>query len=356
MASQVYLLRLTDWKDFEAVAAALPPFLQETGLLDDVRAQRPSAIKLTFGEGGNRAHPPVAVVREIVAFLKRRGTRPFLTETNTLYRGRRMNVLDHLDLAWEHGFTPERVGAPILFGDGLLGRETFDVPLAGPNVKIAHLSPILRDTDFLVGLAHMTGHLLCGFGGAIKNIGMGLASRAGKLDMHSVISPVVREEKCTLCLECAKACATRAIDSGPRAVTIDPQRCTGCAECLPTCPTGALGIDWDRDTRRVQERMAEYALAVARTVGHRMAFVTLLNHISDHCDCMGETPNCIAPDIGIVASRDPVALDQASLDLIARAAGGDPFLRAWPEVAGNVQVTHAEAIGLGSRTYELIEP
>jgi len=380
MASPVYLLRITDWKDFESVAARVGPFLAGIPLWNGLPEGRPAAVKLTFGEEGNRAYPPVPIVREIVSVLRERGGLPFLTETNTLYRGKRMNAVDHLELAARHGFTIENVGAPTILGDGLLGRQSFTVwPASAPSVASApsppsarssasasspvstrvngpiHLSPVLKDTGFLLGVAHVTGHLLTGFGGAIKNIGMGLASRAGKLNMHSVVSPLVRTEKCTLCLGCASVCPAEAISPGEEAVVIDAAKCTGCAECLPACPTGALGIDWSQDTRRVQERLAEYALAIADTVGRRMAFVNLLNHISDHCDCMGETPRTIAPDLGLLASRDPVALDQASIDLTAQAAGGNPFRLAWPEVECEVQLAHAEAIGLGTRHYELKE-
>jgi len=355
MSSRVYLQRIKDWKDFAGVVVSFRNLLEKSKILDMVRADRPAAIKLTFGEAGNQGHPPVSLVRELVVALRARGGHPFLTETNTLYNGRRKNALDHLEVAREHGFAFENVGAPILFGDGLLGRETFDVTLPSDDVPVAHLVPTVRDTDSLVGLAHATGHLLTGFGGAIKNIGMGLASRVGKLEMHSVVSPLVREEQCILCLACIGACAHEAIRRGETAVAIDGQRCTGCAECLAVCPTGAIGIDWSKDSRRVQERMAEYALAVCRVLEPRIAFVNLLNHISDHCDCIGPTPNLIAPDIGIALSRDPVALDQATLDLVREAAGGDPFRAAWPEADAEAQLAHAEAIALGSRHYELVE-
>lgn len=355
MSSQVYLARLTDWKSGEVVAAALRNLLEESQILDMVRSERPAAIKLTFGEAGNEGHAPPALVRELVGALRARGGLPFLTETNTLYNGRRKNALDHLEVAREHGFTYEAIGVPILLGDGLLGRETFDLSLASDDVPVAHLIPTVRDTDSLIGLAHATGHLLTGYGGAIKNTGMGLASRAGKLEMHSVVAPLVREEKCILCLACLGACAHDAIRQGETAVSIDGQRCTGCAECLAVCPTGAIGIDWTKDSRRVQERMAEYALAVQSVLQPRIAYINLLNHISDHCDCIGPTPELIAPDIGIAASRDPVALDQATLDLVREAAHGDPFRKTWPEADPEAQIAHGEAIGLGSRHYELLE-
>jgi hypothetical protein len=355
MTPQVYLLRILDWKDPLAVARRFAGFLEATPILASVGAKDLAAVKLTFGEAGNHGHPHPALVRELVAALRRRGARPFLTETNTLYAGRRRDSVEHLQVAREHGFTHETIDAPILLGDGLLGRDGLDFPLGGAEVETAHLAPLLRDVDFLVGLAHLTGHLLCGFGGAIKNMGMGLANRAGKLHMHSVVHPVVRAEKCTLCGACVEACAPHAIAPGARSVAIAGALCTGCAECLAVCPTGAIGIDWSNDSDRVQRRLAEYALAVHRSLRGRAAFVTLLNGISTHCDCMGHAPDRIAPDIGIAASLDPVALDQASLDLTLAAAGADPFRRAWPNVNWEIQLEHAARVGLGLRSYDLVE-
>jgi uncharacterized Fe-S center protein len=327
MAARVYLLRIPNWKDLEAVTRSLAALLRDSDLLAGVCDRHLAAVKLTFGEEGNQAYPPP----------------------------RRKNSVEHLTLAREHGFTDAAIGAPIVLGDGLLGRESWDVPVAGVHLQRAHLSPTLRDIDFLVGIAHVTGHLLTGYGGAIKNVGMGLASRAGKLAMHSIVSPTVRGDRCTLCGRCATACAADAITLGAAAAEIDARLCTGCAECLAVCPTGAIGIDWSNDSRIVQERMAEYALAVTEAVSGRRAFVNLLYHVSKHCDCLGETPDRIADDQGILAANDPVALDQASLDVIREASGRDPFRDTWPEADPEAQMCHGERIGLGERAYRLVE-
>lgn len=355
MSSPVYLFRQTDGKDLAAMAAGAARLLAETPLLEVVQEKDLTGIKLTFGEAGNRGYPPPRLVREVVEAVRRRGAHPFLTETNTLYNGRRKNSVDHLTLAREHGFSFETIGAPIIIGDGLIGREAFEVVLSSRLVPRAHLAPTVRDMHSLVGIAHLTGHLLCGFGGAIKNIGMGLANRAGKLDMHSIVSPVVHAETCILCLRCLEACATDAIHEGPDSAIIDPKRCTGCADCLAVCPTGAIRIDWSRDSRRVQEKMAEYAGAVAGAMAGRVAYLNLLHSVTKHCDCLGEAPQRIAPDVGIAAAQDPVALDQASLDLVRAAAGEDPFRRTWPETDPEAQIRHAAEIGLGNRDYELVE-
>ncbi len=356
MAAEVYFRPISPAWDEPLVLAGLDALLTESALLDPIEPGQFVGIKLTFGEAGNTAHPPVAVIRRIVERVRQREARPFLTETNTLYNGRRKNALDHLEVAREHGFTHETVGAPILLSDGLRGRESITVTLGGERVQRAHLAPILRDLDFLVVVSHLTGHLVHGFGAAVKNLGMGLAGRAGKLDQHSGVKPWVKVEKCIHCLGCLAVCPADAIrDTGQHAAIL-PESCIGCAECLALCPTGAITIDWSRQSAHVQEATAEYALAAHRTVRGRAAYVNLLNHISRHCDCMGATPDVLAPDIGLVASRDPVAVDQASYDLTTQAAGREVFREAWPAVDPLVQLRHAEKMGLGTRSYELREP
>lgn len=355
MPNEVFLRRIPDWSQESVVAEHATALLNSSALLDPIAAGQFVGIKLTFGEAGNTGHPPAALIRRIVDLVRARGARPLLTETSTLYNGRRKNAVDHLEVAREHGFTHEAVGAPIILSDGLRGRESFSVAIGGRRVQEAHLAPIVRDIDFLVVVSHLTGHLVHGFGGALKNLGMGLASRAGKLAQHSSVSPSVKPAKCSRCLACLGVCPAEAIIDAGQAARILPDACIGCAECLAVCPTGAITIDWSRQSAQVQEATAEYALAVQRAVHGRAVYVNLLNHISRHCDCMGATPDCLAPDIGIAAGVDPVAVDQASYDLACREASRDVFREAWPEVDPGVQLGHAERAGLGSRRYELRE-
>ena len=355
MAAEVYFHPIPSGWVEPVVLAGLAALLTESALLDPIEPGQFVGIKLTFGEAGNTAHPPVAVIRQIVEQVRRREARPFLTETCTLYNGRRQNAVDHLEVACEHGFTHETVGAPIILSDGLRGRESIAVALGGERVREAHLAPVVRDLDFLIVVSHLTGHLVHGFGAAVKNLGMGLAARAGKLDQHSAVSPWVEVEKCIHCLGCLAICPAGAIADTGQSAAISAETCIGCAECLTLCPTGAITIDWSRQSAHVQEATAEYALAVHQTVRGRAAYLNLLNHISKHCDCMGATPDVLAPDVGLVAGRDPVAVDQASYDLAARAAGRDVFREAWPEVDPLIQLRHAEKMGLGTRSYDLRE-
>jgi uncharacterized Fe-S center protein len=355
MPSKVYFCRIEDWGDPKYVAGRFAEMLAKMPLLDEVRERDLVGIKLTFGEAGNTGHAPPPLIRQLVKAIRKRGGRPFVTETNTLYNGRRKNAVEHLKVAREHGFTHASLDAPIILGDGILGRENYDVAVAGKHVQMAHLAPSVRDMDFLVAVAHMTGHMVEGFGGALKNVGMGLASRAGKLDQHSAVSPFIDDELCILCHACFDVCPVDAISEEHGSALVDRTTCIGCADCIAVCPTNAMKIDWSREALQVQEATVEYALAVVRALSGRAAFVNLLNHISRDCDCMGPTKDILAPDLGIVASADPVAVDQASVDLVNRAAGEDAFRRAWPRIDPLAQTRHAEALGLGSSDYALEE-
>ncbi len=355
MKPKVYFAERRDFSTLEDVANDVRKLVRESGVLEGIHSGDFVAIKLTFGEEGNRGYPKPPLVRALVEEIKARGGRPFLTETNTLYHGRRKNALDHMALAREHGFTLEATGAPIIFGDGLLGRDAIERPAPGPLVQRAWLSPVLKDIDFLVGLAHLTGHIVEGIGGAIKNLGMGLASRAGKLAQHSVLSPTIEPERCIACGRCEEVCPEHAISHRGDYYEIDRNTCVGCAECLGVCPTGAVRIDWSRETGAVQRKTAEYAKAVVEAVKGRAAFVNILHHITKNCDCLGAEPEFIAPDAGLAASLDPVALDAASTDIVIQRAGRDVFSEAWPDVDWRTQIRHADQIGLGSREYDLVE-
>ena len=354
MNPTVLLTRIDDWSDPALVERCFAALLRRVSW-EDMPAKALVAIKLTFGEAGNEGHPPPHLVRQLARLQRDHGHRPFVTETNTLYRGRRMNAVEHLEVAREHGFTHETVEAPIILSDGLSGRDSFAVEIGCKRVTTAHLAPVVRDLDYLIGVAHLTGHMVEGFGGAIKNLGMGLASRAGKLDQHSAVSPIVGAQKCVRCFLCGSVCPVDAITLTDASAEIDGRTCIGCAECIAVCPTAAIGIDWSREATHVMEATAEYAQAVMKATGRRAGFFNLINRVTKHCDCMGANRGQLVPDIGIAFSHDPVALDQACVDLVNQAAEMDVFKQAWPEIEWEVQLRHGETIGLGKRTYELEE-
>lgn len=310
------------------------------------------AIKTHFGELGNTAFISPIYLRPVVEVLKGLKTNPYLTDTNTLYVGMRTNSVDHLHNLNMNGFGYSTLGIPAIIADGLRGENSVDVPIDGKYLKSVKLASDIVNADGMVCVSHFKGHEVSGFGGAIKNLSMGCASRQGKLEMHSVTRPKVHQDKCTACGRCLSACAHDAIVIKPKA-TIN-EKCTGCARCIAVCPEGAIGINWDETVENTQLKMAEYAYGVHKSLKGKILYLNFLINISPACDCYPGNDAPICGDIGFLSSTDPVALDQASYDLILKQFGGkDPFVEIYPYLTPEIQLKHAEEIGLGSRNYEL---
>lgn len=329
------------------------------------------AIKLHVGEPGNIAYIPPPLVRKVVDKIKAAGARPFLTDSNTLYVGRRSNAVDHTVSALENGFTYATVGAPFIVADGLTGHEHVKVPIDGVRLKEVRIGAAIAQADAMIALSHFKGHEATGFGGAIKNVGMGSASRSGKQEQHSNLKPAVRLEKCTGCARCVRWCPAEALSIGEdRKARIDPERCIGCAECTITCNNRAIKVQWEEGQEgSLQEKMAEYALGVVKTKGGKCGFMNFVMNVSPQCDCYAWNDVPIVPNVGILASCDPVAIDAASADLVNRAevlpgsaidrsdhadCHADKLAALYPEVDWTVQLRHAERIGLGTRDYALV--
>ena len=308
------------------------------------------AIKIHFGEHGNLAFIRSNYVRVVVDELLKLGANPFVTDANTLYKGSRSNAIDHLRTATLNGFTPEVVGAPVIIADGLRGTDEVDVAVNGDYVKRAKIGSAIALANALVVMTHFKGHEQTGFGGALKNIGMSSAARAGKLEQHSTSKPQVVADNCVACRMCERNCPAGAITVNGHAV-IDYDLCVGCGQCVAMCNYGAMVPQWDASADLLSRRIAEYAKAAIN--GKPAVFVSFITQVSPDCDCWSINRPPVAPDIGIAASTDPVALDQACIDLVIEATGEDPFKKAHPEVSWNEQLAHAERIGLGSRRYEL---
>lgn len=362
--SRVHLLRLKDGLD--DLPAGLEDLLEASGVGDIVSPNEVVAVKLHFGESRETGHVRPRFIRRIVAWLAKRGVRPFVTDTNTLYRGSRSDTVAHLMTAAEHGFTLAAIGAPIVIADGLRGTNEIRLPVGGSFVEEAPFASDLVKADSILSVAHFKGHELSGFGGAIKNLGMGGASRAGKLEQHSTTKPYVRPN-CVACGACALWCPADAI-SISKAAAIDTGKCIGCGECIAVCPEGAVGIRWNESTDTFQRKMVEYLAAIARVKRGRIGYVNFLTDVHPVCDCYGTAKVAIVPDIGVAASMDPVAIDQASYDLVNEAPvakggelsaayrrGGDKFRDLHPEVDPTTQLRHGEVMGLGTRNYELVE-
>lgn len=321
------------------------------------------AVKLHPGEEGNTSYVRPEEVLSVLEALRPGTGRVFLTDTTVLYPGRRMNAPDYLRLAREHGFglphTP-----PFIVADGLRGENEVLVETpAGFETGRAHVASTIAGADAMVVISHFKGHLLTGFGGAIKNLGMGCASRAGKLYQHSSVRPVIKLERCTGCGICASHCHAGAITVDGTAA-IDRELCTGCGECLGRCPEGAVRVSWDQEMEVFVRRMVEYAWAVV-SVSSPLLYVNFVTSVVPDCDCMQDTGPALVADIGILASTDPVAVDAASLDLVTAApravnskvragAGEDKFRACRPDTDGELQLREAQSLGLGSTEYRLV--
>jgi len=353
--SPVSLIRADGSEPADVLAAKAKRAYLATGFNDKIEEGEFTALKIHFGESGNTGYIKPAWLAGLIWEIRTKTNHAFLTDSNTLYVGNRSNSIDHLRLAWSHGFTPEVTGLPVIIADGLIGRDKQEPRSAQSRTASSKIASAILDADAFVGLTHVTGHVQTGLGAAIKNIGMGCASRAGKLDQHSVTHPRVSPKQCRNCSVCMSFCPEAAIGQAGGHVVIDPARCIGCGECLVACKHGAIKMKWDEDSLRLQEKMAEYAFRVFSHFAGKAVFVNFLIQVTKDCDCMAKTTKRIAADIGILASLDPVAIDQATGDLLTAAAGGNDPLRAGYDIDWSGQLAHGERIGLGSRRYKLVE-
>lgn len=349
-----------------SILKKLDSLLRAAGLASLDLKGKYTALKIHFGEPGNMSYirpPYVAVVSRLVLEL---GGKPFLTDSNTLYSGRRHNAYDHLRAAFENGFSREATGCDLIIADGLKGEDWVELPVpGGSHSASARIGAAIAEADAVISLAHFKGHELTGFGGALKNLGMGAASRSGKKFLHEVSHPVIDEAACTGCGSCVKSCASKAIsvDARKKAV-IDHELCVGCCQCVAVCQFHAARSMDASASVVCSERIAEYATAVVH--GKPAFHVNFVMNVSPNCDCWGNNDAPVVADIGIFASRDPVALDQACVDAVNAApaingtaltdkayVAGEKFGHIHPDTDWSAGLDHAEKLGLGSRKYEL---
>jgi uncharacterized Fe-S center protein len=312
------------------------------------------ALKLHFGEKGNTGYIRPAWLEKTLYRIRQRTKRAYFTDTNTLYVGLRSNAVDYTQLAGDHGFTLEKTGLPVHIADGLIGEDSEEVAVNLKRVKSAKIAAGILHADFLICLSHLTGHVQTGVGAAIKNLGMGCASRAGKLEQHAEVNPRISAKLCRNCGICLDYCPAGAIVQKEGSAVILNEECIGCGECLVVCKVGAVKMRWGEDSARLQEKMAEYAFAVARHFRGKIGFLNVLLKVTKDCDCMAKDQPEIVKDIGILASTDPVAIDKCSADLAVKRGKRDVF-RAGYDVDWMLQLRHGADIGLGSLDYELVE-
>jgi len=366
MAANVYFIdfRATMQKN---MMVKLEELLTASGLSSVVGQRDLTAVKIHFGEMGNAAFIRPIYMRRIVAAIKAAGGVPFLTDANTLYAGTRSDAPHHLTTAIQNGFAYAVVEAPLVIADGLRGKSESAVDVYGKHFESVYIAKEIIEADAYISVAHFKGHELSGFGGAIKNTGMGAASRKGKLAMHSTVSPQVNAENCIGCEACVDHCSQHALSVIDEIAVVDEESCIGCGECILVCPNEAIQISWDQEVPTFLEGMVEYTAGVLKEKTGKCLFVNFITDVSPACDCYPTNDAPIVKNIGVGASTDPIALDQASVDLINAEPGlantqlkentepgGDKFKILYPKVDWPIQLAYGEQLGLGSREYELV--
>ena len=349
------------------------------------------AIKMHLGEPGNLSYLRPNYASAVVDVVRELGGKPFITDCNTLYVGGRKNALDHLDSAYANGFNPFQTGCHTIIADGLRGLDEVEVPVEGGEyVKNAKIGRALMDADVVISLTHFKGHEQAGFGGAMKNLGMGGGSRAGKMEQHAAGKPSVSQKRCIGCRQCEKICAHGAFSFDEayehefangkvrevHVASINHDKCVGCGRCIAVCNQDAIRPDYNQAAEVLNYKIAEYTKAIVD--GRPCFHISLAIDVSPNCDCHDENDKPIVGDIGFFASFDPVALDQACIDAVQAAAAlpdteythmrdkleeageldeahaNDKFHITHPDTDWKSCIDHAEKIGIGTREYELI--
>lgn len=329
------------------------------------------AIKIHFGEPGNLAYLRPNYAAQIVRFLKSKEGIPFLTDCNTLYYGRRSNAPSHLEAAFENGYNPLVTGCPVIIADGIKGTDFREIELNLEYSRTAKIGAAIADADIIITMSHFKGHEVTGFGGALKNLGMGCASVGGKLFLHSDSSPEIHEKNCTGCRICELNCAHDAVHVGKDKIAhIDYVKCVGCGQCIAVCQYDSARVVWGETSEKVCRRVAEYSYAVVKD---KPSFhISFIMNVSPDCDCYGFNDYPLVPDLGIAASFDPVALDQACADLVKAAPAlpgsricenhehgdmhdDDKFRLTHTDTNWQAGLDHAVKIGLGNTEYDLIK-
>lgn len=389
MKSRVFFTDLSSTPQYN-LFKKLNKLLLKAELKEIIDAGDLVAIKLHFGEKGNTSYVRPIYLRNIVDRVRECGGKPFLTDTNTLYVGSRKESVSHIETAIGNGFDFSVVNAPIIIADGLRGKSFETIRTDKKWYKEVDIASEIHNADSLVAVTHFKCHELSGIGGVIKNIGMGCAALKGKLNQHSSVKPFVIMDKCTGCMRCIQWCPAEGaivrVRNNPlnpplirgtnpltpiikgEKVKIVSEVCIGCGECILPCRDGAIKIKWDADTSSMQEKMVEHVYAVLQGKKNKYIFITFLTQIGPACDCYPSSDIPIVGDIGILASKDPVAIDQAAADMVNKQHGNrnskllknfepgeDKFRGVYPEIDWTVQLKYGEEIGLGSRDYELIE-
>jgi len=366
MKSEVYFANLRAYSDKESTTEKVQRLFDRAGFSSAICKDDKTAIKLHFGERGNDGYISPVYVRQVVEKVKDCGGNPFLTDTNTLYLGSRSNAVDHITTAVLHGFDFAVTGAPIIIADGLSGKNVAKVTINKKHFNTVTIAGDIFLADSMIVLSHFKGHIVSGFGGAIKNLAMGCSPPEGKRAQHNA-RPFTIPERCQGCGTCAAICPKTAITIEHKQSVIDHDLCIGCFECMHVCPEHAIDIDWETEIPVFMERLVEHAYGAVKSKAKKIGYMNFLIRITPDCDCFPFSDTPIVPDIGILASKDPVAIDAASYDLVNQQTGftdslltthhhkgKDKFKGVHAQTDGYRQLKYAEEIGMGSTAYDLI--
>lgn len=372
MKSKVYFVNLRARNEKQNKINKLVKLFDESDFEKVISKGDLTAIKLHFGEIGSDGYINPVFVRQIVNKIKSSYGNPFVTDTNTLYSGSRANAVDHTNTAVLHGFVSSVIDAPVVIADGLKGENVEEVEINKKHFKNTKIAGAIVNADSMIVLSHFKGHEMAGFGGAIKNLAMGCANPEGKKEQHSP-RPSVNLDKCEGCGMCKKVCPKEAITMENKKSFIDKNKCIGCGECMTVCKFKAIDLDWVSELKEFTEKLTEYAYGAVKGKEGKVAYMNFVMNVTPDCDCVPWSDSPIVPDIGILASCDPVALDQACYDLVNKSIGlkdsllnndsnkencthnHDKFKKMRENTYGEIQLSYGEKIGLGNREYELIE-
>jgi len=356
MGSEVYFINASFSEGEQAISEKARKLFKAGGFAECFQENDFTAVKVHVGEDGNNTYLTAPCIKGLVGELLSLKTKPFVTDTTTLYVGRRHNAVDHTVLAAEHGFSLDGLGIPFITPDGLSGTAETAVRVNGQINKEVFVASDITRCQSILSVAHFTGHVAAGVGATLKTLGMGCASKKGKLKQHAALKLSI-STACKRCGECLEHCPADAISLDEVKAHIDADKCIGCAECMAVCRFGAVRCDWGRETEVLQKSIAEHALGALKGKKGRATFFNFLLSVTKDCDCFG-TPNMrkMVDDIGIAASTDPVAVDSAALDLVEKKAGRKlADLLENDRIDTRCQIDHAERIGLGSSSYKLVE-
>ncbi len=368
MTADVFFIDL-ETTSKENLPQKLSRLVEKAGIENILNKNDLTAVKIHFGEQGNTAYIRPVFIRTIIRTIKKYKAGPFLTDANTLYVGTRSDSISHIHTAIENGFSYSSMDAtPIIIADGLRGKNETKINVGQKNCKHVYIGSEIIDADALVSVAHFKGHELSGFGGTLKNLGMGCASRRGKLDQHSNVSPKIKRKTCIGCAECEKHCPAGAIHLEEKKAYLDKNKCIGCAECIVRCPTESVNINWNQTVPVFLEKMMEHTFGVLKNKEKKAFFINFITDITPKCDCLSYSESPIVNNVGVLASIDPVAIDQASADLVNQQKalpgtlletnlnpGEDKFKGLYPSVDWEHQLDYAQKIGLGTREYNLVK-